>query len=324
MRSGGSVASQAPFLSWQSDLVAARHGIDELLRQVKQLPVTDPWAGAVAIQLVEALDAVRRERLAIRAATAFVNPMSVATATLVMAVGRLGHVDRARALLVRRAHAIAARQRGGIEERYVAAHVLARAYLAGGKPQHGLRFAVDAAQLARRAADESATALDPPPTARERLRTGAGIGVMGALTTARQAAADLFVPTYEQLPLAERWRRRCGAALRHRGLGAPGPGAFRSGPRRGVHCRTARPLDGLHPPGRRAPRDRRQCAATSGPAAARRGSRPARVHRHEARRRRHRPQPDRAAGQEGRGPRQATQALVTGHPAESFDGGSDR
>ena len=105
--------------------MAARHGTDELVRQVKQLPVTDPRAGVVAIQLVEALDAVRRERLAIRAVTALANPMTLATSTLVMAAGRLGHVDQARPLLVRRAHTIAARQRGGVEERFVAAHVLA-------------------------------------------------------------------------------------------------------------------------------------------------------------------------------------------------------
>ncbi len=213
VRSAGGVASQVPLLSWQADLVAARHGIDELVRQVKQLPVTDPRAGVVAIQLVEALDAVRRERLAIRAAMAFANPVSVATSTLVLTAGRLGHVDRARPLLVRRAHAIAARQRGGVEERFVAAHVLARAYLAGGKPQHSLRFAVDAAQLARRAADESSDAVDQPATARERLRAGAGAGVLGALMTAKQVAADLLVPTYEHLPATERWRRRCGAAL---------------------------------------------------------------------------------------------------------------
>ena len=213
VRSAGGVASQVPFLSWQADLVAARHGTDELVRQVKQLPVTDPRAGVVAIQLVEALDAVRRERLAIRAVTALANPMSVATSTLVMAAGRLGHVDQARPLLVRRAHTIAARQRGGVEERFVAAHVLARAYLAGGKPHHSLRFAVDAAQLARQAADESSDAVDRAPTARERLRAGAGTGVLGALTTARQVATDLLVPTYEHLPAAERWRRRCGAAL---------------------------------------------------------------------------------------------------------------
>jgi hypothetical protein len=213
VRSAGGLASQVPLLSWQADLVAARHGVDRLVCQVQQLPVTDLRAGLVAIQLVEALDNVRRERLAIRAATALVNPSSVATSTLMLTAGRLGHVDRTRTLLVRRAHSLAGRQRGGVEERFVAAHVLARAYLAGGKPEHSLRFAVDAAQLARRAVDELAGSVDPVPTARQRLRVGAGTGVLGALTTAKQVAADLLAPTYEQFPPAEQWRRRCGAAL---------------------------------------------------------------------------------------------------------------
>ena len=211
VRSAGGVASQVPVLSWQSDLVAARHGVDVLARQVKQLPATDPRAGTAAIQLVEALDAVRRERLAIRAATAFVNPVGVATSTLMLTAGKLGQVDRVRPLLVRRAHSLAARRRDGVEDRFAAAHVLARAYLAGGKPRHSLRFAVDAAQLARRVADDAATAVDPRPTARERLRSSTS--VRGALMTAKQAATDLVAPTYEQLPPAEQWRRRCGAAL---------------------------------------------------------------------------------------------------------------
>lgn len=210
VRSAGGLASQVPLLSWQADLVAARHGIDRLVRQVRELPVDDPRAALVAIQLVEALDAAGRERLAIRAAMALATPTGAATSALALTAGRLGHVDRTRTVLVRRAHTLAAQGRESPDDRFVAAHVLARAYLAGGTPRHALRFAVDAAQLARREADESSAGA-APPTARERLRVG--VGVRGALTAARQVAGDLMAPTYEQLPPAERWRRRCGAAL---------------------------------------------------------------------------------------------------------------
>ena len=209
VRSAGGLASQVPLLSWQADLVAARHGIDRLVRQVRELPVGDPRAALVAIQLVEALDAAGRERLAIRAAMALATPTGAATSAIALTAGRLGHVDRTRTVLVRRAHTHAAPRRESADDRFVAAHVLARSYLAGGRLRHALRFAVDAAQLARREADESSAAA--PPTARDRLRAGGG--GRGALPAARQAATDLLAPTYEQLPPAERWRRRCGAAL---------------------------------------------------------------------------------------------------------------
>ena len=212
VRSFGAVVSQVPVLSWQADLVAARQGTDHLMRQVKLLPADDPQAGIAAIQVVEALDAVRRERLAIRAAMLLVNPVSTTAAVALNTAGQIGKADLARPRLLRRGHAIAARNHGA-DAQFFDVHALARAYLAGGKPKHALRFAVDAAQLARRAANAAPTAQVGRSSVLTQLRSGAGEGVVGAVGAARQAAREALAPTYSQFPPAEQWRRRCGAAL---------------------------------------------------------------------------------------------------------------
>ena len=211
VRSFGGAVSQVPILSWQADLVTARHGVDHLLGQVKQLPAEDPQAGLVTVQLVEALDDVRRERLAMRAATSLVNPVGTAVSVALVTAGQLSGADSARLRLIRRAHAIAAR-RCRTDPTFVDLHVLARAYLAAGKPHHAARFAVDAAHLARGAQGQAA----PAPASSSvfsRLRNGARDGIGGAVGVARQVAGEAVAPTYEQLAPAEQWRRRCGAAL---------------------------------------------------------------------------------------------------------------
>lgn len=212
VRSFGAVVSQVPVLSWQADLVAARQGTDHLMRQVKLLPADDPQAGIAAIQVVEALDAVRRERLAIRAAMLLVNPVGTTAAVALNTAGQLGKADLARPRLLRRGHAIAARNHGA-DAQFSDVHALARAYLAGGKPKHALRFAVDAAQVARRAANAAPTAQVGRSSVLTQLRGGAGEGVVGAVGAARQAAREALAPTYSQFAPAEQWRRRCGAAL---------------------------------------------------------------------------------------------------------------
>lgn len=211
VRSFGSVVGKVPVLSWQADLVAARNGTNHLIRQVKELTPDDPRAALAAIQLVEAFDGMRRERLAIRAAMMIVNPVGGAATTALGAAAQLSPTEQTRPRVLRRGHALAARTHGP-DAPFADVHVLARAYLAGGKPRHAVRFAVDAAQAARRAADAAPCEASPPP-AMSQLRRGASEGISGGLAAARRAAAEVLAPTYAQLPPVEQWRRRCGAAL---------------------------------------------------------------------------------------------------------------
>lgn len=195
VQSFGSVAGQLPVVSWQADLIAARHGIDDLMRKLKEAQPEDPHAGMVAVQLVEALDDVRRERLALRAAVSLVNPAGSALSAAFVAAGRLSAAEPSRVRLLRRGHVLAS---GHYCENppYVVLHGLARAYLGAGKPGLALRFSVDAAHAARRgrAADGCPV---PTPSLLARLRTGAGAAVH----------------SYAELTPEERQRRRCGEAL---------------------------------------------------------------------------------------------------------------
>ena len=90
------------------------------------------------------------------------DPVGAAASAALIAAGQLGHAELARPRLLRRGHAIAARNHGP-DARFTDVHALARAYLAGGKPKYAARFAVDAAQIARRAADTAATGLERLP-----------------------------------------------------------------------------------------------------------------------------------------------------------------